>query len=711
MATNSNTNNTSRLSTNDEDLNNIQDEVTAAQLLERFAKEIALHDYNYHRLNSPTISDQAYDALWRQNKLLEGKFPHLIRKDSPSLRVGSKALEEFSKVQHKIPMLSLDNAFDTNEVSDFIDRIVRFLNLRNANGINFVAEPKIDGLSASLIYEDGKFVLGATRGDGQEGEDVTNNLKTIRDIPLILQGQGDMTQKFPKRIEVRGEVYMTLSEFASLNERRQQNGEPPFANPRNAAAGSLRQLDSKITAQRKLYFFAYALYIEDDQAPQNDGNLYRPKTQEDALKLLSAFGFAVNPHVKICDNIKQIEEYYNNMSSLRPSLDYEIDGLVYKVNDLDLQARLGTVGRSARHSIAHKFAAEQAETVVEDILIQVGRTGVLTPLAVLKPVFVGGVIVKRATLHNSDEIERKDIRVGDTVIIQRAGDVIPQVVASIKDKRPQGSQAFVFPTECPVCGGAVEQDFREVARRCSNSFGCSAQAVERLKHFVSKGAFDMDGLGDKNIENLYAEGFIKTPVDIFTLEERHNSNGKFLMNKNGWGVKSLNNLWDSVNKRRTISLDRFVFGLGIPQIGQISAKLLAAHYQNIDAFLKARAEDLLTIEGIGPGIAQDLLAFLRTPAQIQMIADLLTYVRVQTYENNVGEGGPLQGKTVVFTGSLTKMSRSEAKARAERMGAKVSSAVSSKTDLVVAGEAAGSKLKTAQTLGIKVITEDEWLEI
>ena len=674
------------------DLNNLIPDQAVGEL-KALAKEIAEHDYRYYRLDHPTISDQAYDALRRRNQEIEAKFPNLIRSDSPTHRVGSAPAPEFEKVKHQSPMLSLDNAFSFEEVGDFIDRIKRFLKWPGDQDIAFMAEPKIDGLSASLIYENGQFVLGATRGDGVEGENITANLKTVRDIPLVLQGDF-----IPTRLEVRGEVYMSLSDFEKLNQQRQEQQEPLFANPRNAAAGSLRQLDSAITAKRPLYFFAYAYYSSE---PTGDSS------QEQLLQSLRQWGFPVNPHVQLCLNQAEIETHYQRLEELRPTLDYEIDGVVYKANDLALQNRLGVVGRAPRHSIAHKFAAEQAETVIEDILIQVGRTGVLTPLAVLKPVFVGGVMVRRATLHNQDEIERKDVRVGDTVIVQRAGDVIPQVVKPLINKRPIDSQPFIFPTHCPVCHTPVTQAEGQVARRCNNSFDCSAQAVERLKHFVSRNAFDIEGLGEKHLEAFYQEGFIKNLVDIFTLHQKKD----LLEKREGWGKQSLENLWKSIEKRRIISLDRFIYGLGISQIGHVSARLLARHYQNLDAVLQANEEDLLSIEGIGPGMAHDLMAFLKDDQQQKLIHDLQAQVTVEPYKVEQILNSPFQGKTVVFTGTLNQLSRSEAKAQAERLGAKVSGSVSAKTDMVVAGSEAGSKLKTAHALGVKVLSEEEWLDL
>jgi DNA ligase (NAD+) len=671
--------------------------VQAAHELKVLAKEIAEHNYRYYQLNQPNISDEAYDALLRRNQQIEQRFPDLVRADSPSHRVGSAPSPEFEKVKHPCPMLSLDNAFSLNEVSDFIERIKRFLKWPAEQEIPFMAEPKIDGLSASLHYQDGQFVLGATRGDGFEGENITPNLKTVKDIPLLLQGEN-----IPARLEVRGEVYMSLKDFETLNQQRQEQGEPLFVNPRNAAAGSLRQLDSKITAKRPLKFFAYA--FEADEG-------YQARTQAEILESLKRWGFPVNPHIQLCTNRKELEDYYQHLITVRPDLSYEIDGVVYKVNDLSLQKRLGVVGRAPRHSLAHKFAAEQAETLVEDIVIQVGRTGVLTPLAHLKPIFVGGVMVKRATLHNEDEIQRKDIRVGDTVVVQRAGDVIPQVVKVVLEKRPASSQPFVFPKTCPICHSVVIQVEGQVAKRCENSFSCRAQAVERLKHFVSRNAFDIDGLGEKHLENFYKDDLIKNPIDIFTLQKRDQAQRYLLDKREGWGKQSSDNLWQAIEKRRTISLERFIYALGIPQIGQVSAKLLSKHYQNLSAFLTANLEDLLTIEGIGPGMAQDLVAFIHYPQHREFIIKLAEQLTIEPYKIEASQHSFLTGKTIVFTGGLQNLSRGEAKAQAERLGAKVSGSVSSKTDIVVAGTDAGSKLKNATALGIKVLNEQEWLTL
>ena len=669
----------------------------AKEELAALAKEIAEHDHRYYRLNQPSISDESYDALRRRNTEIETRFPSLQRNDSPNHRIGAVPAPEFDKVKHQRPMLSLDNAFSFAEVKQFLDRARRFLKRPAEEEIPLMAEPKIDGLSASLHYQDGQFVLGATRGDGQVGENITANLKTIRDVPLILQGKN-----VPAQLEVRGEVHMTRPDFEMLNQSRQEAGEPLFANPRNAAAGSLRQLDPSITAKRPLRFFAYAYETE---------SILQDHTQADVLQSLKNWGFVITTESQLCLTLEEALAYLQNLEKLRASLGYDIDGIVYKINDLVLQKRLGTIGRAPRHSLAYKFAAEQAETIIEDIIIQVGRTGVLTPVASLKPVFVGGVMVSRATLHNEEEIERKDIRLGDAVIVQRAGDVIPQVVQVLSNKRPADSHPFMFPKACPICGGPVVKVKDQVAKRCPNSFGCQAQAIERLKHFVSRPAFDIEGLGEKHLENFFQKGWILTPVDIFTLLERDHAAGDRLQHLEGWGEQSVSNLRQAIEKRRSIPFNRFIYALGIPQIGQVSAALLAKHYKTLPALLGTCLQDLLTIEGIGTGIAQDLLTFLNDPKQRALITELSEQVTIEPYQDAPLNLSQITAKTVVFTGNLSTLSRSEAKSQAERLGAKVSGSVSSKTDIVVAGANAGSKLKTAQALGIKILDEQQWLEL
>ncbi len=669
----------------------------AVKELEYLAKEIAYHDYRYYNLADPVISDEAYDALRLRNLEIEKKFPDLRRVDSPSHRIGAPPSPDFEKVKHRKPMLSLDNAFSDEDVLEFLDRIRRFLKLPSEHPIPMVAEPKIDGLSASLHYQNGRFVLGATRGDGQEGENITANLKTIRDIPLILQGND-----YPDNLEVRGEVYMSKSDFELLNQKRLASEETPFANPRNAAAGSLRQLDPKITAHRSLKFFAYAYEALSGSTDQ---------AQSDLLASLSKWGFPVSKEIQLCSSEDELVAYYKRLEKLRPSLPYEIDGVVYKVNDLKLQQRLGTIGRCPRHSIAHKFAAEKAETILSNIDVQVGRTGVLTPVAILEPVLVGGVMVSRATLHNEDEIKRKDIRIHDRVIIQRAGDVIPQVVEVVLSKRPATSQSFEFPKKCPVCGGEISQEEGLVAKRCTNGFNCPAQAIERLRYFVSRDAFDIEGLGDRHLENFYKDGTIHNLTDVFTLQKRDKNSLTPLRSREGWGIQSAHNLFEAINKSRIISLERFIYALGIPQVGQVTAKLLAKHYKAIEEFESASFEDLLTIEGIGMGMADDIIRFLETPEQKTLIDDLKQHITITPYEEPSTVESAISGKTVVFTGTLLTLSRSEAKSQAERLGAKVAGSVSTKTDYVIAGSDAGSKLKVANELGITVLSEQQWVDI
>lgn len=647
--------------------NNIVDPLKEWQSL---AAQIAEHDKRYYQDDAPTISDMEYDALRQQLEALEKGFPLLI---TPLQKVGAAPLEKFGKVKHSTPMLSLANAFTEEDVSDFLDRIRKFLALNET--IELVAELKIDGLSFAARYENGKFVQGATRGDGEVGEDITANLATI--LPKHLQE--------PINLEVRGEVYMSHADFAALNGTQ----EKPFANPRNAAAGSLRQLDANITAARNLKYFVYA-------AP-----LSLP-THQEILQKLSALGFAVNPERRIVKTTEEIMQFYYQVGAKRAELPYDIDGLVYKVNRLDWQERLGAVARAPRWAIAHKFAAEQATTMVEDILIQVGRTGALTPVAVLKPITVGGVVVSRATLHNEDEIARKDIRIGDTVVIQRAGDVIPQVV-SVDKSQPRG-HTFSFPNTCPVCGSHAVREEGEAVKRCTGGLICPAQIIERLRHFVSRDAFDIEGLGEKQIEAFYAEGWLKNPADIFKLHEHRT----LIENKEGWGKKSLDNLMAAIEAKRSIPLDRFLFGLGIRHVGETTARLLARHYGSLEAVIKL--EEVQTLDGIGTKMAMALKEFFDEPKNQELIAALAQEITTTPLEAVAGNS-PVSGKTVVFTGSLTKMTRAEAKARAESLGAKVAGSVSVNTDYVVAGEDAGSKLKKATELKLNVLSEEEWLKL
>jgi len=679
----------------------------AAEELARLAKEIAHHDYLYHQLDAPKISDAAYDALVARNRAIEVRFPDLQRDDSPSHRIGGGTSPGFKKVKHHTPMLSLDNAFTPDDVTDFLNRIRRFLQLPTDQPIEMVAEPKIDGLSASLHYQDGCFILGATRGDGREGEDITANLRAVKGIPLILQGENP-----PQNLEIRGEVYMRRDDFLKLNEARITAGEPEFANPRNAAAGSVRQLDPKITAKRPLHFFAYAYETLSG---------VKDKTQRELLESLKMWGFSVTTLRQVCQNEEDLMAFYHKLEAMRADLDFDIDGVVYKVNNLDWQNRLGTVGRTPRHSIAHKFAAEKAETTLEDIIIQVGRTGVLTPVAILKPVTVGGVVVQRATLHNEDELARKDVRIGDHVEIQRAGDVIPQVVRVILEKRQSSSEPYIFPKNCPVCGSEAVRLEGEVARRCTDGLVCPAQAVEHLKHFVSRNAFDIEGLGEKHIEGFYQEGLIRSPADVFTLEARDRQSLTPLRNKEGWGEQSARNLFQAIEQRRTISLDRFIYGLGIPQVGIVTAKLLARHYRTLANLCTQMVEahdrnseawaDLLALEGIGTNMASDLVNFFNQSHNQTIVDNLSTFLTIPEFIVEATISSPLTGKTIVFTGTLSNLSRAEAKVRAERLGAKVTGSVTNKTDYVVVGEDAGSKAKAAKELGIHILSEDEFVAL
>ena len=702
----------------------------AEKELDKLAREIAEHDRRYHAEDAPTISDADYDALRRRNNEIEERFPLLVRADSPSHRVGAKVSEKFAKVVHARPMLSLDNAFSDEDVADFIARVRRFLGMKDDEDITVTAEPKIDGLSASLRYENGVLVQGATRGDGAEGEDITANLKTISDIPLRLKG------KPPAILEVRGEVYMTHKGFAALNKRQEKTGKPVYANPRNSAAGSVRQLDPAITASRELNFFAYT-WGEISALPA--------KTQSGMLEKFAEYGFAVNPLTRSCETLQEILKFYRDIESKRARLGYDIDGVVYKVDRLDLQERLGFVSRSPRWATAHKFPAEQAETVLEDIEIQVGRTGKLAPVARLKPDTVGGVVVQNATLHNEDEIARKDVRIGDTVVIQRAGDVIPQSVRVIEDKRPKSAKPYKCPHPCPVCGSHAVREVDEktgkedVDRRCTGGLICAAQAVERLRYFVSRPAFDIEGFGGVYIETLFEKGLLKEPADIFRLAkkpdlldralserraemsaERRAKEGKDEVKKGkkdeDGDSKLVENLIAAIDARRTIAMDRFINALGIRHVGETNARLIARNYPGMEEFIAAMEEkdavaELEQIQGVGEVLAQAIKDFFDEPHNRKLVAHLLKEVTVKPLPKPKTEGSPVAGKTVVFTGTLEKMTRQEAKARAESLGAKVSGSVSAKTDIVVAGPGAGSKLKEAQKHNVQVLDEDAWLKL
>ncbi|MEX0299861.1 MAG: NAD-dependent DNA ligase LigA [Kordiimonas sp.] len=765
--------------------------------LARLAMEIAFHDQKYHGDDAPAISDAEYDALRRRNTEIEARFPNLVRDDSPTKRVGSAPKQDkFDKVTHARPMLSLDNAFSDEDVVDFEGRVKRFLGLPSTDIVTLTAEPKIDGLSLALRYEKGVLVQAATRGDGAVGENVTANAKTIANVPHKLAGDG-----WPGVIEVRGEVYMGKQDFLALNERQEQTGNKVFANPRNAAAGSLRQLDTSITASRDLKFFAYA-WGDVSEMPAS--------TQMGMIELFRLWGFDVNPLMQACAGAAEAVAHYRSIEAQRSVLDYDIDGVVYKTDSLGYQERLGMVARAPRWAIAHKFPAEKATTTLLDIDIQVGRTGALTPVAKLDPITVGGVVVSNATLHNRDEIARLDVRVGDTVVIQRAGDVIPQVVSVVAEKRKPTTQTFKFPTECPACGSHAVAEGDDVVVRCTGGLICPAQRVERLRHFVSRNAFDIDGLGQKQIEQLFEKGWVSEPADVFKLAAKNSAEGNIMQKWEGWGDLSVSNLMAAIEDRREIDFHRVLFGLGIPSIGQETAKIFARHFADTDALIaylnkaldlfntltaqaneqavsslnyilltfghlkdfsialrpadllgdpnsilkfvaerlsrmksgKLKAEnvkvahletvaallddpsyvlpldaaralynhnqELFAIDGIGADAILSLEDFYVEEKNRSAMLGLLQELNVKPIEAQADDS-PVSGKTVVFTGTLEKMTRAEAKAKAESLGAKVSGSVSAKTDILVAGPGAGSKLKKAESLDVKVMSEEEWL--
>jgi DNA ligase (NAD+) len=673
-------------------------ESEAAAELARLAAEITRHDRLYHAQDAPEISDAAYDALVRRNREIEARFPDLVRTDSPSRRVGAAAAEGFAKARHGVPMLSLDNAFGPEDFAEFCRRIRRFLGL-GEDRLSFVGEPKIDGLSINLLYEDGRFLRGATRGDGAEGEDVTSNLRTLASLPLRLTGRA------PSRIEIRGEVFVEKAAFLAFNEAETAAGRRSFANPRNFAAGSLRQLDHRITAQRPLKLFAYAMGAATE-APA--------ATHWEWLERLQVWGFAVNPLSERLADEHAAAAFQAGIAARRADLAYDIDGVVYKLDRLDWQARLGVVGRAPRWAIAWKFPAEQATTHLLRIEIQVGRTGALTPRAVMEPVNVGGVVVQHATLHNEDEITRKDVREGDTVVLQRAGDVIPQIVAVVSEARPADSRPYVFPTTCPACGSHAVRPEGEVVRRCTGGLICPAQAVERLRHFVARNTMDIDGLGEERILQLQAAGLLQTPADIFRLPEH----AAAIAALEGWGETSAANLLRAITVRRSPPLDRFIFALGIRRIGEANAKLLARHYHTLagwrERMLAARIigsearEELGSIQGIGPIIAAELVDFFEEPRNLAALDDLARYVTPEPVAFAEAADSPFAAKVLVFTGTLETMTRQEAEARAEALGAKVTKSVSKKTDFVVVGADAGSKAAKAAELGVTVLSEAEW---
>ena len=687
----------------------------AAEELKALASEMAGHDVAYYQNDDPDISDANYDALRLRNQAIEERFPDLKRADSPSDKVGVTPESGFGKIQHSVPMLSLGNAFNVQDLEDFDTRIRRFLSLDEAETISYTSEPKIDGLSASLRYEKGVFVKGATRGDGQVGEDITENLKTLKDVPLTLPAG------VPDIVEIRGEVYMAHEDFEILNRQQTEKGRKPFANPRNAAAGSLRQLDARITADRPLMFFAYT-WGEMSDMPSD--------TQSGMITCFDKWGFTVNPDFKVFKDVAALNNHWRDIEERRSLLGYDIDGMVYKIDRLDWQSRLGFVSRAPRWAIAHKFPAEKAITKLLDIDIQVGRTGALTPVAKLKKVTVGGVEVSNATLHNAHEIKRLDVRLNDFVVVQRAGDVIPQIVEVLIEKREGEPQEYQFPDNCPACGAQAFHEIRadgeqDAVKRCSGGLSCPAQAKERLKHFVSRSALDIDGLGDKQIDEFWAYDLLRTPVDIFNLHQKADEAPDiwlYTSGKNKGQLKdSLTKLFMAIEKAKKPDLDRFLFALGIRHVGETTARLLARRYKTLEGFRdailsmceghEASKEELASIDGVGNTMVESLLTFFAEPHNLDIINGLINVgvapVSLPEAENNT----PISGKIVVFTGTLTRMTRAEAKARAEMMGAKVSGSVSEKTDILVAGESAGSKLKKAEELGIEILTEDEWLDI
>jgi DNA ligase (NAD+) len=685
------------------------DERQAKAELKRLAAEIAAHDKRYYQDDAPTVSDAEYDALRQRNTAIEARFPDLVRADSPSRRVGAAPAVKFAKVRHAVPMLSLDNAFAEEDVIDFVGRIRRFLRLPEDDEIAFSAEPKIDGLSMSLRYENGELVIGATRGDGSEGEDVTANIRTLKDIPHRLRGRG-----VPEVCEVRGEVYMTKTGFLALNKRQSEIGGQVFVNPRNSAAGSLRQKDPSITASRPLAFFAYA-WGEMSEMPAD--------SQSGMVRWFASCGFKTNPLAKMCRSVEALLEFHREIEARRGMLDYDIDGVVYKVDRLDWQERLGFVSRNPRWAIAHKFPAEKAMTVVKDIEIQVGRTGALTPVAKLEPVTVGGVVVQNATLHNADEIKRLGVRIGDTVRIQRAGDVIPQVLGVVEEQ-PRGARPYQFPTKCPchlhteVVREKTATGEEGAVARCSGEFACPYQAVEHLKHFVSRRAFDIDGLGEKQIELFYEQEWVKEPADIFTLEAR---NKKIrLQEVEGFGETSVRNLFGAIAARREIPLERFIYALGVRHVGETTAVALARGYGTWESFHEAclkltkgdeeTKQEMDALDQIGDTVIESLRDYFGEAHNRERIERLAAQVRIGEAEKPRRDS-PVAGKTVVFTGSLEKITRDEAKAMAERLGAKVAGSVSKKTDYVVAGPGAGSKLDKAREAGVNVLTEDEWFAL
>ena len=694
--------------------------------INQLRQEVNKHNIAYHQNDNPIIFDDEFDKIRTQLTNLEEKYPELLGKCQKYAEIGSKALEKFGKVTHAKPMLSLSNAFSREDVEDFITRCQRFLGVvpnkgidlfnfdQNLANFDLFCELKIDGLSFSACFENGHFVKAATRGDGEVGEDITQNVAVIKNFPLILDIKNP-----PKILEIRGEIYMSKIDFKNLNQKQEIEGKKVFANPRNAAAGSLRQLDPEITKSRNLKYFAYALgeYSGD----------FKCNSQQELQEKLFNFGFIIERNAKLCQNIDQIMQNYQEISDKKYLFDYDIDGMVYKINDFNLQKRLGFVSRSPRWAIAHKFEAQKAKTRINKITIQIGRTGSLTPVAELEPVNIGGVLVSRATLHNKDEIERKDIREGDIAIIQRAGDVIPQIIAIDKEVRNGNYPKFDFPKNCPCCDSKVIELRDDVVIRCSNNYGCSAQIKENLKHFISKDAFNIDGFGKKHIDNFFDEGRIKNFTDIFTLERREKANlftNNSLYKKENWGEKSINNLFRAINDKRKIDLYRVIYAIGIRHIGQKNSKLLASYFISFDNFIQKLSnisklenyeeseefQDFSNIDGIGLKIAESIMQYFSFKPNIDLLEKLSEQLEIIDHEI-IDINSKFSGKIIVFTGSMTKMSRSEAKERAEKLGFRVSNSISKKTDFLVAGEKSGSKLKKAENLGVKILSEEDWLEL
>lgn len=684
--------------------------------LEKLSALLAKANMDYHGLDTPTLDDAEFDRLKQRNAALETAFSHLVRADSPSVQVGAAPSDRFSKVTHSVAMLSLSNAFEDTDVEEFDARIRKYLGISSSEPLAFTAEPKIDGLSLSLRYENGTLVQAATRGDGYVGENVTANARTLSDVPHVLENAPDV-------LEVRGEVYMAQSDFDALNAAQIARGAKVFANPRNAAAGSLRQLDSEITRSRPLRFFAYAW-----------GELSTPlsDTQKGAINRLDSFGFSTNPLTALCDGPTAMIAHYRQIEQRRASLGYDIDGVVYKVDDLALQGRLGFRSTTPRWAVAHKFPAELAWTRLEGIDIQVGRTGALSPVARLQPVTVGGVVVSNATLHNEDYIAGhgakgedirggRDVRLGDWVQIYRAGDVIPKIADVDLRKRPDDAVAFQFPSVCPECGSLAARDAGDAVRRCTGGIICPAQAIENLKHFVSRDAFDIDGLGAKQVEQFHGDGWVAEPADIFTLRDRFGQGLQQLKNRDGWGDKSANKLFDAIDDKRKVGFGRVLFALGVRHIGEAASNLIAAHYgtwQALEtamdqaALLEGEAwDELIGIDGVGSVMASSLVHAFCQNSERAAIDRLVAHLDISEVIPFDTSDSPVAGKTVVFTGTLELMSRAEAKAKAESLGVKVSGSVSVKTDILVAGHGAGSKTKKASDLGIKTIDEAGWLDL